>query len=368
MQIRNLRVEESDEQRWTLSAWVGPKQIYFSYDGIACPEVISGDAFVMAALVPAMQQGENLGIDESVPVSTELLGNLSLYQEIFRQWYPGLARVQITAKNEIQHSQPGNGAGCFFSGGVDSLYTVAKTSEELDHLVLCLGLDISIKEQQRWEKTRALALQFSRNSGLNLISVTTNVKEHLDCKDFDNHGAILVSTGIGMGLGKLFVPASHGYNDLFPCGSHPVSDPLLSNGRTHIVHHGIAFRTDKTRAILDWPHGLDELRVCNVHSAYNCGKCEKCLRTMTALKLFNRTVDSLPSLPNFDCLDDVRLEKHNQYVFWVENYQLAKEVGNQEAQKAISRLLSRFRKREALKELDETFINGALIRLKRALL
>lgn len=89
---------------------------------------------------------------------------------------------------------------------------------------------------------------------------------------------------------------------------------------------------------------------------------------MTALKLFNRTVDSLPSLSNFDCLADVRLEKHNQYVFWVENYQLAKEVGNQDAQKAISRLLSRFRKREALKELDETFINGALIRLKRALL
>lgn len=368
MQIRNLNVQEGDEQSWTLSASVGQEQIYFSYDGIPCPEVISGDAFVMAALVPAMQRGEDLCIDESVPVSRALLGNLGLYQEIFRQWYPGLTGVQITAKNVTEDTRAGHGTGCFFSGGVDSLYTVAKTSEELDHLVLCLGLDISVKEKQRWEKTRALALQFSRNSGLNLISVTTNVKEHLDCKEFDNHGAILVSTGIGMGLGKLFVPASHGYNDLFPCGSHPVSDPLLSNGRTQIVHHGIAFRTDKTRAILDWPHGLDELRVCNVHSDYNCGKCEKCLRTMTALKLFNRTVDSLPSLRNFDCLDEVRLEKYNQYVFWLENYRLSKEVGNLEAQKAISRLLRRFRKREALKELDETFINGALIRLKRALL
>lgn len=89
---------------------------------------------------------------------------------------------------------------------------------------------------------------------------------------------------------------------------------------------------------------------------------------MTALKLCNRTVDSLPDLSNFDVLDHIRLEKHNQYVFWVENYQLAKEVGNLEAQKAISRLLSRFRKREVLKEVDEIFLNGALIRLKRALL
>ena len=368
MQIRNLKIEESDEQRWTLSAMVDEEKIYFSYEGIARPEVVSGDAFVMAALVPAMRQGEKLGVDESVPVSRGLLDNLRLYQEIFSQWYPGLSRIEINASNEIQHSTPGNGVGCFFSGGVDSLYTVSKTAEELDHLVVCLGLDISIREQQRWEKNLAFSRQFSHSCGLNLIAVTTNVKEHLDSKEIDNHGAILVSTGIGIGLEKLFVPASHGYSDLFPCGSHPVSDPLLGNGRTRVIHHGNVFRTDKTRDIIDWPHGLDELRVCNVHSDYNCGKCEKCLRTMTALKLCDRKVGSLPDLSNFDALDHIRLEKRNQYVFWVENFQLAKKVGNLEAQKAISRLLARFRKREVLKEVDEIFLNGALIRLKRAIL
>ena len=368
MQIRNLKVERSDEPRWTLSAMVDQQQIYFSYEGVDCPEVISGDAFVMAALVPAMKRGENLSIDDSVPVSRDLLDNLGLYQQIFGQWYPGLTRIQIIAENELQCSHPGNGSGCFFSGGVDSLYTVSKTAEELDHLVVCLGLDISIKEKQRWEKNLTFCRQFSRSCGLNLISITTNVKEHLDTKEIDNHGAILVSTGIGIGLEKLFVPASHGYSDLFPCGSHPVSDPLLSNGRTRVIHHGNVFRTDKTRDIIDWPHGLDDLRVCNVHSDYNCGKCEKCLRTMTALKLCNRKVDSLPDLPNFDCLEDIRLEKQNQYVFWTENYQLAKDVGNVEAQKAIGRLLARFRKREVLKEVDEIFLHGALIRLKRALL
>jgi hypothetical protein len=43
----------------------------------------------------------------------------------------------------------------------------------------------------------------------------------------------------------------------------------------------------KTEKVAGWPAALECLRVCwkNPDSAYNCGKCPKCLRTMVTLRL-----------------------------------------------------------------------------------
>jgi hypothetical protein len=48
-----------------------------------------------------------------------------------------------------------------------------------------------------------------------------------------------------------------------------------------------ATRIDKVLAIARNETALKHLRVCwqNPHGAYNCGRCEKCMRTMVALKL-----------------------------------------------------------------------------------
>ena len=45
-------------------------------------------------------------------------------------------------------------------------------------------------------------------------------------------------------------------------------------------------RLDKLRIIADWDVALDHMRVClaNVPDELNCGKCEKCVRTMLGLE------------------------------------------------------------------------------------
>ena len=71
-----------------------------------------------------------------------------------------------------------------------------------------------------------------------------------------------------------------------PWGSHPLLDPLWSTEDIEFTHDGCeALRSAKIKAIARAPLALSTLRVCwaNEQAEYNCGRCEKCLRTMIAL-------------------------------------------------------------------------------------
>jgi hypothetical protein len=74
-----------------------------------------------------------------------------------------------------------------------------------------------------------------------------------------------------------------------PHGSHPLVDSNYSSTNLRIRHEGITLsRFQKTELIADWGISLNNLRVCNRYKHYksgalNCGKCEKCVRTMLAL-------------------------------------------------------------------------------------
>lgn len=368
MFITDFRWEDHESGQWTLSAKVDKEEIYFTFDGIARPDAsqLVGDAFVIAALVPSMLRKEPLVIDPSIPVSQQLLEQLPQYQEVYRHWHPDLPEIAIEAENQIKRDD-GQLSACFYSGGVDSIYTVAKTKKQLDYLILAWGLDISHRETDRWNKTVTLAQQFADGLDLKLIQVKTNVK-NLETRVANNHGAILISNGISLGFKQLFVPASHSWEELFPWGSHPATDPLLSNGKTQTIHHGNVHRTEKTKAIIELKHGLDELRVCNVHSDYNCGKCEKCLRTAVALRLFGSSSPALPALDSVDRIRKLRLDNHSQHSFWRDNYRLAQEKGHKELEGAIGEVLTRYRRRNVLKEFDEFFFNGSFIKLKRRVL
>jgi hypothetical protein len=89
-------------------------------------------------------------------------------------------------------------------------------------------------------------------------------------------------------LKTMYLPATHTYAELFPCGSHPLLDPLWSTETLEIVHDGCeATRVEKVARIAQSGAALRYLRVCweNRDGAYNCGRCEKCLRTMISLRV-----------------------------------------------------------------------------------
>jgi hypothetical protein len=365
VKVSDLRLDV-DKGRSCLSASLGGERVHLtSHDA---PQIVNaGDAFVLLALIPSMERGEALEVEESIPVSASLLRRLRTVQEIYVQWFPHLQTITVNAPNtEVPAPVTGGRVGCFFSGGVDSVYSVMRNLSEIDDLVICRGLDIPFAELERWDRTVHAVRSFAASIGKNVQIVETDAKSRFQSSRSDNHGAVLASCGIPLGYRRLIIPASHTYLDDLPHGSHPLLDPLWSTDLTEVEHDGAHSRTLKTREIAKSKEALEYLRVCNRQATYNCSECEKCLRTMTVLKLIGARTPSLRELAP-GSLRGLRLENLNQLLFWVENRELAHELGDVELERVISAIITQYRRRERLRSIDRRYFGELGVRTLRAL-
>ncbi len=115
------------------------------------------------------------------------------------------------------------------------------------------------------------------------------------------HGSALAAVGLLLAphFSRVLIPATDTYADLVPLGSHPLIDPLWSTERVEIVHDGAdATRIDKLHTAAGHPAGRLHLQVCwqHLNGEYNCGICEKCVRTGVAVRLAGLD-GAFPSLP-----------------------------------------------------------------------
>jgi hypothetical protein len=269
----------------------------------ACRPFLSarnGDPFVAALLAPAMVLGEPLQID--APVSAKLLASIPLIQTIYRSWDRNLHAVAVEApvrEDALPVAAGGPRAGLFFSMGVDSCYSLARSLEPapdprdtVTHLITVEGFDVYLWESQRFPPLLEAARRVAGALGKSVVPVTTNLRE-LGDRTADwvrlHHGAAMASVALALGtfFDCVWISASQTYARLVPKGAHPLLDPLWTNGHVEFRHVGLeASRLEKIREIARRPALVENLRVCitdELTSDYNCGRCEKCLRTMLGL-------------------------------------------------------------------------------------
>ncbi|TQN37969.1 hypothetical protein FHU33_4646 [Blastococcus colisei] len=257
-----------------------------------------GDAEVALGLVPALRAGRAVQIDR--PLTTGFSDRLQQLQEIFGSWldrHP--VHVEGPAPEPLPHC---NGVGAFFSGGVDSFYTALTHLDELDALIFVHGFDIPVDDNDLGEEALRHARAAAAALGKELIEVRTDLRNYRPVgNDWGfTHGAAmaLVAHTLSGHLGKVYIPATYTYRDMFPWGSHPMTDPLWS-GATTMVHDGAhVTRLDKLAYLADQPIPAEHLRVCweNRGGRFNCCECEKCTRTMIAL----RSLGALNRFRTFD--------------------------------------------------------------------
>lgn len=192
----------------------------------------------------------------------------------------------------------------FFSGGVDSFYSLWKNQDRIDDLITIYGFDFKVTDQPRREHVGATSRAVAEALGKELLEVETDVKtaylnRHL--KWGYAHGGALASVAMlfEQRLATAIIPASFTWNTLFPWGSHPELDPLWSTEALRLDHDGCeATRVEKVAAIAEFPLAMKHLRVCydNRPGTYNCGECEKCLRTQINLAAVG-ALDRCDTLP-----------------------------------------------------------------------
>jgi hypothetical protein len=239
---------------------------------------------------------------EAVPNIADVLTTFDRYA-----WRLGLRPVAMEASARVpERLGGGRGVACFFSGGVDSTFTVRERHKDLTALVFVHGFDVAL-EDVHLRRAVSTSLRAAADAlGLPLVEVETDLRQTVDplLPWSVYHGAALATVAhlLAPLADTFLVPASDTYATLSAYGSHPLLDPLWSSEAVSIVHHGCAAsRSDKVRSFGEddgGPDPLSWLRVCwrNPGGAYNCGRCHKCVNTMVALRMAG-LLERAPTFP-----------------------------------------------------------------------
>lgn len=275
------------------------------------------DAWLTAVLMPSMRRGLRVRIPG--PVSQRLAENVPRIQEYCHARNPKYRIHEVGIDPVRVEALPiDRGIGCFFSGGLDCLYTVLKHQHEITHLIFVHGFDIPLRDHTLHAQALERIRETSSRLGKGLVEVETNLRSfsdtHLDWDDFHVAGAAFVAHLLSQRLRKVYFAAGMTYDEWKPFGSNPLLTSLWSSERMEFVGDGYeAGRLAKTARIANSDVALRVLRVCweNREGAYNCGTCEKCLRTMAGL----RVVRALDRCPTFNRALDLEALSQRRYQF-----------------------------------------------------
>lgn len=250
----------------------------------------SAAAQIAVGLLPAMRHGTPLTVEGDI--DRRLQRGLQTIQDIQVAWVPNLRRIKVNCPVVEVPSRTASRVGCFFTGGVDSFYTLLKHRTEITDLIFVHGYDVPLDNLPLRRQVSNAITQVAALAGLGVVEIETDVRAFLDphVRWGAAHGAALAAVGhlLSGQFGKVYIGSSYSYADLFPWGSHPLFDPLWSDGAVEFVHDGCeATRVEKIGFIASHELALQHLRVCwqNPGGAYNCGRCDKCLRTMISLEV-----------------------------------------------------------------------------------
>lgn len=261
--------------------------------------LLSGAPWILATLPFAVKAGE--AVQLSLPLDPCFLENIKGLMYTWSYWYPDLHKIEIEAPIKRAPISQGR-RGQFFSGGVDSWFTLLRHVEstprfpqigDIDDLITIGGFDIPLQNTTEFEQLARLAGEVAAYYGKRSVVVTTNLRENRSGVWGNvwgmrwatlSHGAGLAAVGLAMEprYELLKIASTHRFWEPFPYGSHPLTDQLFSTSRTTFLHdHALYSRTDKIERIAESDYALSKLKVCTYEGKFrNCSQCVKCHRML----------------------------------------------------------------------------------------
>jgi len=279
-------------------------RVYFKSEDI--PLTPSREAFLTLTLLPAMREGLTVPVDG--PISQRLIEATERIMELVRSWHPSLHKVAIRGAVPTEKKPAGEDrVGVFFSAGVDSFYTLLTHRGEITDLIFVHGFDVGLHDHASRSWASKIVREVGASLGKNVIEIQTDLRSFLrPYISFTRlaHGAALAGMGhlLGPFFRRIYIASSYTYDTLFPWGSHPELDPLWSTEALQFVHDGCdVTRVEKVALLAKSDLALQSLRVC-LGGRSNCGRCEKCVRTMINLV----AVGAMDRCRSFDVPLDLR--------------------------------------------------------------
>lgn len=401
MKIENLKSEKmGDKARVSAEiSWEDSerprREVYFETEEAFAEDFICNPhTFLILGVINALHhREERVSIDAEI--CPELRNGLITAMSWLRHWYyqpdDKLVRIEARLKTNLPFPRTPERTGSFFSGGIDSLAAVRANhlSYPPEHPgrirdgLLILGQNIESGNQSEILEQAVVDLkEVTEDAGINLIPVYTNVRcldENTEFFLYESHGAVLASVAHAFAprLTTAIIASSCHVPHFHPWGSHPLLDPNYGSSDLRLRHDNVDLsRFAKTRLLVDWEKSLHYIKVCGPNwPGINCGRCEKCIRTMLALLALGMLKQS-SSFPNEISEELVRskisIREGSEY-FYEELLSPLQESGHQNLANIIQRKLYRHYDNEPgwrgkFKRFNRKYFNGRLIRLKRSII
>lgn len=330
IKIREINDNKNGEVRCKILINQTPEEIIMTFSSNVSRYITIDrcDAIVMGLLMFAIRQ--KLDIHSDLPISE------TLYYKLTYHYIPGICtdqvfRPQISATVipdiENQSKIVATGISC----GVDSLYTIMEHTKyvteslKLNHLVFLDAGAHHFGSKDKWnilyEGRRKNAIDFSKESNLNLIEIKTNLPEILekysDYNHIEHHTFMMLSCilMIQRGIKKYYYSGGYPYEEFY---CKLLTDSVLDCAYFDLFtlwtasHDNCEFYTtggslnrfDKVKALKGYILGEKYLNVC-VTSVQNCGTCFKCKRTLLEL-------DAAGSLDKYGDIFDINTYKRKR--------------------------------------------------------
>ena len=211
------------------------------------------EAFLAGALLPAMVSGAGeISLPGSLPA--QLPEQFFLIQAIYSTWNENFKQVSLKNSSTADRPKPKQDrVALFYSGGVDSLYTLDQNHDKITDLIYIQGQDVPLQNQAFNQRLMPHITAVADHYDKNLIVVDTNLRDMLDrYASFGQWGFSNVLTFVGLSLFPSF-SAIWASLDFSPgiqatCGS--LLMPLWNHsGFSFRQADTIVFRQDKVAAL-----------------------------------------------------------------------------------------------------------------------
>lgn len=286
-----------------------------------------GDAFLVALLNYAMRNGHD--ITSEAPIGEDL------YYRLSTDLIPALANnskvlhlTKITAAVDSSILPNAQAVGTGISCGVDSLHAVAQESNpnfprhKLTHLAFnnVGSHGAGERAQKLFDERRALAKKFCEEYHYEYVEGNSNLQDFIPQSHFLSHTYSSIFSVLA--LQKLYsvyyyASSGHKYNSFSIKDSEKYDSGLyellsLNCFSSHSLkiysEGGEKNRFEKLQSVVKFEPSYKYLNVC-VKQFHNCGKCEKCVRTLVA-------IDALNCLEKYKTVFDINYYKQNRSYYY----------------------------------------------------
>lgn len=280
-----------------ISAAVDGEDLWYESNNVGLQPSL--EAFVCALITISTQRHRRIRTGGQADPFFQ--GNMRELLAIWNLWWgtPRLPPDIPLASSEQAVDYGKKGKALFFSGGVDSFYSLLHEVKGLTHLVFVHGFDIAVNDEARFRAFEPALHRIAHETGVQPVIVRTNLRSHHLTRGMNwehGHGAALASVAhlLAGEVATVVIPSAYTYGNFHPWGTSWHTDHLFSSKQVRLQHADASlWRADKLAAIADNPLVQQHLRVCteNRRETGNCGYCEKCLRTMISLELAGQLED-----------------------------------------------------------------------------